>query len=370
VGIIDHAIGPTVFALGSNGTIDSVAVIPFGTAYLVQDESDAEFSFTFAEDLLRVGAYVTASGSQITLKAYDSGGAFLESQSIASVNVSQWGTNFLGIENATGIRKVTFSGDFVVADGLTFESISAACLDLSADAGMEETIILGQAVGIGGSPTGTGGTPGYTYTWTPTAGLDDSTAANPTASPTSTTIYAVTVTDANGCTAVDDLTVTVLSSEGAIDALIDDLDSDPDFASIPAGIRNALISKLQGASKALAKGRAQAAIGKLNALINQAKAQRGKKLTNTQADEIIAAAEAIINSIVTAAINQVQAPLRPVRHEGVEGESSLDSGSLSPDGDESLEGLGAMCGNGALALLGFAFVCLFAPGRRDRPANS
>ena len=43
----------------------------------------------------------------------------------------------------------------------------------------------------------------------PTTGLDDATASNPTANPSSTTTYTVTkTTTANGCTATDDVVVT------------------------------------------------------------------------------------------------------------------------------------------------------------------
>ena len=49
----------------------------------------------------------------------------------------------------------------------------------------------------------------YTYSWTPIAGLSDPTIANPVASPTSTTVYTLTVTDDDGCQDNDNVTVTV-----------------------------------------------------------------------------------------------------------------------------------------------------------------
>ncbi|MFV5689230.1 T9SS type A sorting domain-containing protein [Flavobacterium sp. ZT3R25] len=52
-------------------------------------------------------------------------------------------------------------------------------------------------------------TGGISYSWTPVAGLSATNIANPTATPTSTTTYTVTVTGANGCTATDDVVVTV-----------------------------------------------------------------------------------------------------------------------------------------------------------------
>ncbi|MDQ3046647.1 MAG: SprB repeat-containing protein, partial [Bacteroidota bacterium] len=55
----------------------------------------------------------------------------------------------------------------------------------------------------------TGGTPGYTYFWTPTSSLSSPTVVNPIASPVTTTNYTVTVTDANGCIANASTTITV-----------------------------------------------------------------------------------------------------------------------------------------------------------------
>ena len=81
----------------------------------------------------------------------------------------------------------------------------------TADAGPDRTIYYGDSVEIGGDPTASGGTPSYTYSWTPTTGLDDPTIANPTASPNSTTTYTVLVTDDNGCSDSDSMRVTVRS---------------------------------------------------------------------------------------------------------------------------------------------------------------
>lgn len=50
---------------------------------------------------------------------------------------------------------------------------------------------------------------GLTYSWSPAGSLDNALVANPLASPIGTTIYTVTVTDIEGCTATDDVTVFV-----------------------------------------------------------------------------------------------------------------------------------------------------------------
>ena len=77
------------------------------------------------------------------------------------------------------------------------------------DAGADREIIAGGSVVIGGSPTVLDGTPPYTYSWSPTTGLNDTSIANPTASPAVNTTYNVTVIDSNGCTDSDFMTVTV-----------------------------------------------------------------------------------------------------------------------------------------------------------------
>jgi len=80
---------------------------------------------------------------------------------------------------------------------------------LTADAGADVGVCSGTCTTIGGSPAATGGTPPYTYTWSPTTGLDHPDSPNPTACPDTTTTYTLTVTDNNGDTDQDQVTITV-----------------------------------------------------------------------------------------------------------------------------------------------------------------
>ena len=114
------------FGLTGNGFIGSAADVPFGSAYLGLNGTAAAvgpIEFTFASDMLRVGAYVTGTPGNITLTAYDQFGGLLESTSLATINVALWGNNFIGLENVAGIRSIEFSGaDYAVLDGLSFEA--------------------------------------------------------------------------------------------------------------------------------------------------------------------------------------------------------------------------------------------------------
>jgi len=72
-----------------------------------------------------------------------------------------------------------------------------------ADAGSDDNIFEGQSTVL--NATG-----GSTYSWSPGTGLSDTTIFNPTASPNVTTTYFVTVTSPSGCTAIDNVIITVL----------------------------------------------------------------------------------------------------------------------------------------------------------------
>ena len=55
-----------------------------------------------------------------------------------------------------------------------------------------------------------GGTPGYSYSWSPAVGLSCFDCADPVASPTTTTTYTVVATDSKGCSISNQLTISVI----------------------------------------------------------------------------------------------------------------------------------------------------------------
>ncbi len=76
-----------------------------------------------------------------------------------------------------------------------------------ANAGNDFTITC--SLNTSGSTIGLASIVGNTYSWTPTAGLSSASVANPTANPSSSTTYTLLVTNANGCSANDQVVVTV-----------------------------------------------------------------------------------------------------------------------------------------------------------------
>jgi len=84
-------------------------------------------------------------------------------------------------------------------------------------------------------------------------------------------------------------------SEDEIEDFIEDIEN----MDLPQGTETSLTSKLENAIKSIEKENYNTAVNQLNAFINEVEAQRGKKLTEEQADELIAMAEFIIY-IITA----------------------------------------------------------------------
>ncbi|MBK7967216.1 MAG: gliding motility-associated C-terminal domain-containing protein [Bacteroidetes bacterium] len=72
----------------------------------------------------------------------------------------------------------------------------------AADAGSDDDICIGNTANLSASG-------GISYAWTPVSTLDNSSIANPIATPTVTTTYTVLVTDANGCKNTDNVTIFV-----------------------------------------------------------------------------------------------------------------------------------------------------------------
>lgn len=86
--------------------------------------------------------------------------------------------------------------------------------ELMATAGQDTGHCPLDSIQIGGIPASSGGTGGYTYNWTPQAGLSNPNISNPIVSAAVATDYTLTVTDSLGCTAMDTVNVEILICVG------------------------------------------------------------------------------------------------------------------------------------------------------------
>ncbi|NDK54958.1 Ig-like domain-containing protein [Pontibacter fetidus] len=85
----------------------------------------------------------------------------------------------------------------------TRTTVAVRIVEPVADAGQDVTIIQGKTVEL--RATG-----GDTYVWEPAESLSNPNVANPVARPNETTTYRVTVSTEEGCTATDEVTITVI----------------------------------------------------------------------------------------------------------------------------------------------------------------
>lgn len=81
---------------------------------------------------------------------------------------------------------------------------------LFAEAGSDTSLCENSTLTLGGNPTATGGDGPYTYSWIPTTGLNNPSAANPVVTAATSTNYSVQVTDFNNCVATANIQITSL----------------------------------------------------------------------------------------------------------------------------------------------------------------
>ncbi len=136
----------------------------------------------------------------------------------ASTNLTATGGSTYGWTPTTGLDNANISNPVATPLTTTLYTLQVTdgngCTDTdqvfiqvnsnagNANAGPDVSICNG-----GSTPLSASG--GVLYNWSPALGLSDSTVSNPTANPTSTTTYTLIATDANGCTDVDAVTVSV-----------------------------------------------------------------------------------------------------------------------------------------------------------------
>jgi streptogramin lyase len=214
----------------------------------------------------------------------DGDGQFLHPQGIV---VDSSGNIYVADTGNHRIQKLDSDGQFI-------DYIPTLNQPPIADAGIEQTVIVDETVTFDGSGSSDSDGSIVSYEWhfgDSVIGSGDTTAHIYS----SDGIYTVelTVIDDDGATDTDTTTVTVQTPEEAIQDLISDVEG----MNLAKGAENSLTSKLEAAIRSLSRDQKNVATNQLYAFINEIEAKRGKEITNTQADELTAKAQRVIDNI-------------------------------------------------------------------------
>jgi len=134
----------------------------------------------------------------------------------------QWFSNNTLINGATnqfyyasGAGSFSVEASFNGCSGTSAATVTTVNPSPTANAGVPQSVsgCSATTLTLGNNPSASGGTAPYSYSWSPSAGLNDSAIANPTLSQIGTTTnYVLKVTDNNGCTATSSVLITVTGS--------------------------------------------------------------------------------------------------------------------------------------------------------------
>ena len=143
--------------------------------------------------------FTTDTIANVTYSWSVTNGSIISGNGTSSINVL-WNPG-----QTSGTLSVTSTNQNGCIDGPISRNVILS--DVVSDAGLDQIACEGNPVTIGGSPTSQD--PNNTISWSPTTGLNNPNAANPIATPTVTTTYVVSLTNARGCIGKDSVTVTV-----------------------------------------------------------------------------------------------------------------------------------------------------------------
>lgn len=204
------------FRIPSNtqvGTTASITINPVGNEiYYVEASVGGCIDYDTVQ-VIENPAAVANAGSDVSI----CGGATAQLSASGGVSYSWSPANDL---NNPNISNPVFSGNGTTTLTVTVTDLNG-CVDTDdvmvsinpappANAGADIFVCLGMTGQLNGSG-------GVTYSWSPSTDLDNPNIANPVFSGLATTNYTLTVTDNNGCTATDDVTVNIVQSNPVAD---------------------------------------------------------------------------------------------------------------------------------------------------------
>ncbi len=200
--------GGTYLWSPGGGTDASIMVTPGSTTtYTIivtkqgcQKDSTLKVTVNPGPDPSVNGPFTICKGESVNLLA--SGGADYVWTPSGSLNSST-------IFNPTASPGITTVYTVTVSD--TSGCNTKDSIEVFVTPGASGTACCSDTIAPGGSQTLSisGATTGSTYNWSPAEGLSCTACPDPTASPSVTTVYTVTITDAGGCAGIDSILITV-----------------------------------------------------------------------------------------------------------------------------------------------------------------
>lgn len=168
--------------------------------------------FSSITSIFAAGHVATAVGTSPTCNGLCNGSAV----AMASGGIGPYGFTWTGPASytATGANISGLCAGTYIVTAIDSSDMSTALYTLNLTqpsllsvTANSPTVCAGVSAALNANPTG--GTPTYSYSWSPAGSLSSSTISNPMATPPTSTAYTVTVMDANGCTGTAISTVTV-----------------------------------------------------------------------------------------------------------------------------------------------------------------
>ena len=200
------------------GTTRYVAVgFSIGTKDTLERDMMAPLNRISGSGVVLCGLTVSINPTNVSCNGAGNGSATASVSGGASPYTYSWNTSPVQAgPTATGLIPNNYVVTVTDANSLTGTAsvtITQPTI-LSVTSFANTTICSGGNVTFNGT-TATGGTPNYNYSWSPVTNLSCTTCASPIATPTANVNYTVTATDANSCTAVKSVSVTVSPAPSA-----------------------------------------------------------------------------------------------------------------------------------------------------------
>jgi gliding motility-associated-like protein len=206
---VNGGTGPFTYLWSNNGTGSTISNIPGGSYTVTVTDSKGCSNTSVVNVNNSGGPTIAVSNTNVSCNGGNNGTATANPTGGTSPYTYSWSTSPVqNTQTANGLSAGNYTVTVTDGNGCTsFQTVTVTQpAPLAVSAGTDNAVCSGGNIIIGGSPTGPAGS---TYSWSPGTGLSNPSSSNPTASPTSTTTYVVTVTDANGCTATDEVVVSV-----------------------------------------------------------------------------------------------------------------------------------------------------------------